>query len=53
MTALYVHTAILWLAFLGMVAFPSRSPMTRRAKQLGAITFVAIVVESCRVTGTT
>jgi hypothetical protein len=52
MTALYVHAAILWAAFLGMMAFPSRHPITRRSKQLAALTFAVLVVESCRVTGT-
>ena len=51
MTALYVHLAILWLAFFGMVAPPRSSPIVRRAKQLGALTFAVIVVESFAATG--
>ncbi len=51
MTALYVHAGILWLAFLGMMAAPPRSLLLRRCKQLAALTFVVLTVESCRVTG--
>ena len=51
MTALYVHTAILWAAFLGMMAAPPRSLFLRRCKQLAAIDFTVLVVESCSVTG--
>jgi hypothetical protein len=50
MTALYVHTAILWAAFLGIMAAPPRSLFLRRAKQLAALTFILIVVESCGMT---
>ena len=43
---LYVYLGILWIALFGMVAFPARSPITRRAKILGAVTFVLLVVDS-------
>ncbi len=51
MTALYVHAAILWAAFFGMMAAPPRSLLLRRSKQLGLLTFVVLVVESFRVYG--
>ena len=50
MTALYVHAFILWIAFFGMVAFPKNSVVTLRAKQLGALTFVVIIIEAAKVT---
>ena len=43
---LYVYAGVLWIAFFGMVAFSSRSPHTRRAKELGAVTFVLLVVDA-------
>ena len=49
MTALYVHAAILWGAFFAMMAAPPRSLLLRRAKQLAALTFAVLVVESFRV----
>ena len=52
MTALYVHAAIVWGAFLAIMAAPPRSTLLRRSKQLAALAFAALVVESCRVTGT-
>jgi hypothetical protein len=48
MTALYVHAAILWAAFLGIMAAPPRSLLLRRSKQLAALTFTALVIESFR-----
>ena len=51
MTALYVHAMILWVAFLGMMASPPRSLLLRRSKQLAALTFVVLVVESCHASG--
>ena len=51
MTALYVHAAILWAAFFGMMAAPPRSLLLRRSKQLAALTFVVLVVESFRFYG--
>ena len=51
MTALYVHTAILWMAFFGMMAAPPRSLLLRRSKQLAALTFTVLVVESFRFYG--
>ena len=51
MTALYVHAAILWGAFLAMMAAPPRSMLLRRSKQLAALTFVVLTIESFRVTG--
>ncbi len=51
MTALYVHLAILWAAFFGMVAPPRGSPIIRPAKRLGAITFAVIVIETLFVPG--
>ena len=46
MTALYVHLAILWAEFFGMVAFRQNALITRRSKQLGALVFVVIIVEA-------
>jgi hypothetical protein len=51
MTALYVHAAILWAALLGMMAAPPRSLLLRRSKQLGALTFAVLVIESFRIHG--
>ena len=48
MTALYVHAAILWGAFFVMMGAPPRSLLLRRAKQLAALTFVVLVLESFR-----
>jgi hypothetical protein len=48
---LYVYVAVLWIAFFGMVAFPSSWLVTRRSKQLGALTFVLLVVD-CATRGT-
>lgn len=45
-TGLYVYAVVLWMAFFGMVAFSARSPLTRRAKVLGALTFVLLIVDS-------
>jgi hypothetical protein len=47
---LYVYVVVLWVAFFGMVAFPSRAPVTLRSKQLGALTFVLLVVD-CAMNG--
>ncbi|HEV2812489.1 MAG TPA: hypothetical protein VGW10_04480 [Solirubrobacteraceae bacterium] len=46
MAALYVHVAILWAAFLAMMAAPPRSLLLRRSKQLAALDFTVLVVES-------
>lgn len=43
---LFVYAGILWIAFFGMVAFHARSPVTRQAKILGAVTFVLLVVDA-------
>ena len=51
MTALYVHTAILWAAFFTMMAAPPRSLLLKRSKQLAGLTFAVLVVESFRVYG--
>ncbi len=51
MTALYVHAAILWAAFFGMMAAPPRSLLLRRSKQLAALTFAVLALESFRVAG--
>jgi hypothetical protein len=47
---LYVYLVVLWIAFFGfgMVAFPSRAPITRRSKQLGGLVFVLLVLDSAR-----
>jgi hypothetical protein len=42
---LYVYAVVLWIAFFGMVGFPSRAPVTRRSKQLGALTFLLLVLD--------
>ena len=42
----YVYAVVLWLAFFGMVGFDARSPITLRAKQLGLLTFVLLVIDS-------
>jgi hypothetical protein len=46
MDPIYVHVVILWIAFFGIVAPPPRHPIIRRSKQLAALTFVVLVVES-------
>ncbi len=51
MTALYVHAGILWVAFLGIMAAPAQSTLLLRCKQLAALTFTVLVIESCSVTG--
>jgi hypothetical protein len=43
---LYVYLGVLWVAFFGMVAFGARSPITKRAKILGALTFVLLIVDA-------
>ena len=43
---LYVYAGLLWLAFFGMVACDARSPITRNAKILGALTFVLLIVDA-------
>ncbi len=43
---LYVYVGVLWVSFFGMIAFGARSPVTRRAKVLGAVTFVLLVVDA-------
>ena len=45
---LYLYLVVLWIAFFGMVAFPSREPITRRSKQFGALVFVLLVIDSAR-----
>ena len=50
MTALYVHAFILWIAFFGMVALPANTLLHVRAKQLGALTFAVLIIESVKVT---
>jgi hypothetical protein len=49
--AIYVHLAILWLAFFLIVAPRPRSPLIRKGKQLGALTFVVIVIETVHAAG--
>jgi hypothetical protein len=47
--ALVLYLVVLWIAVLGIMApETSRSPVVRRAKQLAAVTFVALVVDSIR-----
>ncbi len=43
---LLVYLVVLWVAFLGMIAFPFRHPVTRHAKALGAVTFVLLVLDA-------
>jgi hypothetical protein len=43
---LYLYAIVLWIAFYGMVGFPARAPITRRSKQLAALTFVLLVVDT-------
>ncbi len=43
---LLVYLVVLWIAFLGMMAFPFRHPATRHAKALGAVTFVLLVLDA-------
>ncbi len=45
-TGLYLYAVVLWVAFFGMVAFRYSDPVTRRAKILGAVTFVLLIVDS-------
>ena len=46
MVAIYVHALVLWAAFFAVVASPPRSLMLRRAKQLAALDFTVLVVET-------
>jgi hypothetical protein len=45
--ALWFYVVVLWLAVLGIVA-PARSSslVCRRSKQLAAVTFVALLIDS-------
>jgi hypothetical protein len=43
---LLVYLVVLWIAFLGMMAFHTRHPVTRRSKALGAVTFVLLVLDA-------
>ncbi len=43
---LFVYLVVLWIAFLGMMAFHTRHPWTRRSKALGAVTFVLLVLDA-------
>ena len=53
-TALIVYLVILWIAAVGIAApTSSRSPVCRRAKQLAAVTFVVLIVDSMRMSGAT
>jgi hypothetical protein len=45
--ALWFYVAILWVAVLGIVApAKSSSLICRRSKQLAAVTFVALLIDS-------
>ncbi len=44
--ALFFYGGALWVSFFGMVAFPYRHPVTRRAKIAGAVIFVALLIDS-------
>ncbi len=48
---LLVYLVVLWIAFLGMMAFHSRHPVTRRSKALGAVTFVLLVLDATGLLG--
>ena len=51
-SAICVYLVILWGAVFGIVApASSRSTVCRRSKQLAAITFVGLVVETVRMSG--
>ena len=43
---LYVYLGVLWIAFFGMVAFRFSNPITKRAKILGAVTFVLLLIDA-------
>ena len=50
--ALIVYLLVLWIAAVGILAPPSsRSPVCIWAKRLAAVTFVALVIDSMRMTG--
>ena len=50
-TAIAIYLVILWGAIFGICApGSSRSPVCRHSKQLAAITFLGLVVESVRAT---
>ncbi len=50
--ALIVYLVMLWIAAVGILApRSSRSPVCRWSKRLAAVTFVALVVDSMRMTG--
>ena len=46
--AVVVYCVVLWIAFFGAVAFDARSPSTRGAKALLAVTFAVLMVDSLR-----
>ena len=50
--AMAFYLVVLWGATLGIMApASSRSPLCRRSKQLAAVTFVCLVVETLRTSG--
>jgi predicted secreted protein len=50
--AIVFYLVVLWLSVLGiMVPASSRSLLCRRSKQLGAVTFACLVVETVRMSG--
>ncbi len=46
--ALVLYCLVLWVALFGALAFEARAPVTRQAKALLAVTFVALVVDGGR-----
>lgn len=49
--ALWFYAGAFWVAFFGMVAFPSRHEVTRWAKIAGAVIFVAALIDAPRIHG--
>ena len=50
--ALIVYLVVLWIAAVGIAApRSSRSPVCIWSKRLAAVTFVALVIDSMRMTG--
>ena len=50
--AIAVYLLVLWIATFGIMApASSRSIVCRRSKQLGAVTFAVLVIETVRISG--
>ncbi len=46
--ALLFYTGVVYVAFIGAVALPRRSPITKGSLRVLAVAFVVLVIESYR-----